>query len=163
MLGHKMYSLCCWISSTAFRHLIDLLDQGRVDLLPTDSLNHSEMLQVIMRLKQGIAREELHKNTANTPDVTRERPPKTKDDFGGPIMSSGHDWRVVLILKCCWAEVDKPNLGVKQDFALRSLSIDCSRWWWDSTAVGESLVGTVTEKDIFRLQISMDQVKIVQD
>jgi hypothetical protein len=78
-------------------------------------------------------------------------------------MASGHNWRVVLILKCRWAKVDKSNLSVKQDFALCSLPIDCSGRWRDPTAVGESLVRTVTKEDVFWLQIGMNQIEIVQD
>jgi hypothetical protein len=46
------------------------------------------MLQVIMSLEQGISSEELHKDAPDAPDIAREGPTQTKNDFWSPIMPS---------------------------------------------------------------------------
>lgn len=70
---------------------------------------------------------------------------------------------MILILKSSRTEVDQPNLGIEKYSSLSSLAIDCCGRGRNSAAIGESLVGTVAQKYIFRLQIRVDKVKIVQD
>jgi hypothetical protein len=45
------------------------------------------MLQVIVRLEQGIAGEKLDENATYAPDVAREAPSKVEDDLGGAVVS----------------------------------------------------------------------------
>jgi hypothetical protein len=49
------------------------------------------MLQVIVRLEQGIAGEELDENAAYAPDVAREAPSKVEDDLGSTVVSGRDD------------------------------------------------------------------------
>ena len=44
------------------------------------------MFEVIMRLKEGISREELYKDTANAPNIARKAPSHIEYDFGRAVM-----------------------------------------------------------------------------
>jgi hypothetical protein len=66
--------LCNWIG-VASATWLDLPDYFRFNLPVTDILHHGQMLQVIMGLKECIAGEEFHQDTANTPDITGITPP----------------------------------------------------------------------------------------
>jgi hypothetical protein len=59
-----------------------------------------------MRLEECISREELNKNASNTPDITREGPPQTKNNFWGTVMASRYDGRVILVLESSRTEID---------------------------------------------------------
>ena len=73
------------------RHPVDLLDERRIDPSVDDCFHHSQMLEIIVRLEEGIAGEELDQYTPDTPNVARVRPPKSEDDFGRPIVAGRHD------------------------------------------------------------------------
>ncbi len=49
------------------------------------------MLEVIVRLEEGVSGKELDQDAPDAPDVARERPPEPEDDLGGPVMTSRHD------------------------------------------------------------------------
>lgn len=53
-----------------------------------NSLHHGKVFKIVMCLEQGVSSEELNKYTANTPDITREGPAKTKDDLWCSVVSS---------------------------------------------------------------------------
>jgi hypothetical protein len=65
----------------------DLANKSFVNGSVAHGFHHCQMLQVIVRLEQGIAGEELDKNASYTPDVAREAPSKVKDDLGGAVVS----------------------------------------------------------------------------
>lgn len=70
---------------------------------------------------------------------------------------------MILVLECSRAEVDQPNLSVQQDTALCSLSVNGSRGRRNLAVISEGLVRVVTEQDVLRLKIGMDQVEIMQN
>jgi len=45
------------------------------------------MLEIIVCLEQGVSSEELDKDTAYAPDITRKAPPEIQDDLGCSVMS----------------------------------------------------------------------------
>lgn len=52
-----------------------------------------------MRLEKGVPSEELHEDATDTPDIAGETPAQIQDDLRGPIVSSGHHRRVILIIE----------------------------------------------------------------
>ena len=84
------HALSCRISAVPC-HLVDLLDKCRVDSGVDNGLHHREMLEVIVRLKQGVAGEKFHQNAADAPDVARERPSQPENNFGCPVMAGRHN------------------------------------------------------------------------
>lgn len=76
-------------------------------------LHHSQMLQVVVRLEQGISREELHKDAPYAPDVTGVGPAQPDDDFGCPVMAGRYNRGVVFILERGRAKVDEADLRVE--------------------------------------------------
>lgn len=50
-------------------------------------LHHGQMFEIIVRLEQRIASEELDQDTANAPYVAWVAPSEVKDDFGCSVMS----------------------------------------------------------------------------
>jgi hypothetical protein len=69
----------------------DLANECLVDGSVADGFHHCQMLQVIVRLEQGIAGEELDENAAYAPDVAREAPSKVEDDLGSTVVSGRDD------------------------------------------------------------------------
>jgi hypothetical protein len=120
------------------------------------------MLEIIVRLEEGIAGEELDQDAADAPNIAGVRPPETKDDLGCPVMTSRDDGRVVFILEGCRAEINQPNLGVQQHLSLAGLPIVVvGGGGRDLAVVCEGLVLVVAQQDVFRLQIRVDQVEVM--
>lgn len=69
----------------------DQAHEGLVNRGVAHGLHHCQMLQVIVRLEQGVAGEELDKNAAYAPNVAREAPPKVEDDLGSAVVSRRDD------------------------------------------------------------------------
>lgn len=69
----------------------DLADEGFVNGLVAHSFHHGQVLEIVVRLEQGISSEELDKDAAYTPDITRETPSKVKYDFGGAVVAGRDD------------------------------------------------------------------------
>ena len=67
------------------------MDERRIDLGVDDCFHHSQMLEVIVRLEEGIAGEEFDQYAPNTPNVARVRPPKPEDDFGRAVVAGRHN------------------------------------------------------------------------
>lgn len=65
----------------------NLSDQGFVKRTVTNSFHHGQMLEIIVRLEQCVAGEELDQNTTDTPDVAREAPAKVQNNLGRPVVS----------------------------------------------------------------------------
>jgi hypothetical protein len=48
------------------------------------------MLEVIVRLEEGVASEELNEDAPDAPYVAGVRPPEAEDDLGRSVMASRH-------------------------------------------------------------------------
>ena len=59
-----------WMAVRNDAHLDHLLGDG-----PQHHLHHGEVLEVLMRLEQRVARDELQQDAPDGPDVAWERPP----------------------------------------------------------------------------------------
>ena len=121
------------------------------------------MFQVVVSLKECIAGEELHEDTADAPDIAWETPTQAQDDLRSTVMSGGDDRRVIFVLERGRSEIDQTNLRIEQHLAITDRSGDRGRRRGDLTTVGEGLVSPIDEENIFRLQIGMNQVEIMQD
>ena len=121
------------------------------------------MLKVIMSLEEGISSKELDENTSNTPYITRKTPTKVKNDFGSTIMSCRDDGGVIFIVECGRPKVDKPDLRVEQDFSVTRGAGSGGRGGRDVAVIRECLIRIVDKQDVFRFQISVDQVKVVKN
>lgn len=116
-----------------------------------------------MRLIERVTSEEFHKNTSDTPDITRKAPAQVEDDLRGPIMARGDHGRMVLIVEGSGTEIDQPNLAVKEDTSLPSVAGVCVGGGGDGAVVGEGLVVVADEEDVFRLKVGMDEVEVMKD
>ena len=92
---------------------LHLADNSGLNLMANDSLHHGKMFEIVMSLEQCITREKFSEDTSNTPDVTRETPTQIQNDLGGTVVSSRHNWRMILIIESGRAKVDKPDLTVE--------------------------------------------------
>lgn len=79
------------IASTSSGHFVDGLDKMCVYPLPDDCFHHSQMLEVVVCLEQGVSGEELDKNAPDAPDIARKRPSQTEYDLGGTVVTCGND------------------------------------------------------------------------
>jgi len=68
-----------------------LADESLVNRSVAHGFHHCQMLQVIVRLEQGIACEKLDENAAYAPDVARKAPSKVEDDLGSAVVSGRDD------------------------------------------------------------------------
>ena len=68
---------------------------------------------------------------------------------------------MVFIFECCGTKVNQADLGVEEDSALRSVSVDGRRRRWDFAIICECLVALALEQDVFGLQVGVNQVKIM--
>ena len=78
-------------------------------------------------------------------------------------MASADNRGMIFILKGSRTKVDQPDLGVEKHPPLRCLSVDCGRGRGNFPVVGERLIRVVTQQDVFRLEIGVDQVEVVKD
>lgn len=67
------------------------MNERHIDPGIDNSLHHGQMLEIIVRLEEGVAGEELNQDASNAPDVTRVRPPESENDLGRTIVPRGHD------------------------------------------------------------------------
>lgn len=102
--------------------LHDLPDQPRVNSRSNDCFHHSQVFQIVVRLEERIAGEELHQNTPDTPDITRETPAEVQDDFRRAVVPCGDNGGMVLVIEGGRPEVDEPDLGVEKDAALAGVA-----------------------------------------
>lgn len=138
-------------------------DQPSVHLLSDHRFHHRQMLEIIVRLEEGVAGEELHQDTPNTPDVTRKAPAEIEDDFRGSIMAGGHNGRVILLVKRGRAKVDKPDFTVPENSSLTSTPRAGVRRGRNCSIVGEGLIMIAQQEDILGFQVGVDEVEIVED
>jgi hypothetical protein len=54
--------------------LVDGSHNVSINLATADGLHHCQMLEVVVRLEQGVASEEFDQDASYTPDVARETP-----------------------------------------------------------------------------------------
>jgi len=116
-----------------------------------------------MGLEESIASEEFDKDAANAPDITRETPAKVKNDFGCSVVSGGNDRRMVFVVKSCRPKINQADFAIKQNTPLAGIPRNRTRGRWDGAVVGKGLVGIFDEKDVFGLQVCMDEVEVVED
>jgi hypothetical protein len=64
-----------------------LLHDARIYLATAHRLHHRQMLEVIVRLEEGVASKELNQNAANAPYVAGEAPAKLEDDLWGTVVT----------------------------------------------------------------------------
>lgn len=117
-------SLSSSIGVSPSRCLVHCRDQVRVDPRADNHFHHGKVLQIVVSLEKGIAGEELDEDAADAPDVARERPAQTKNDFGSPVVPGRNDRRMIFVLECGGPEVDQSNFSVEQDFTLVRLTVD---------------------------------------
>lgn len=121
------------------------------------------MLEIIVRLEEGVAGKELDQDASDAPDVAGERPAESEDDLRRPVVPGGHDRGVVLVLECCRAEINQSDLRVQQHLPLRGLAVDIVAGRRYLAIVREGLVLVVAEQYVLGLEIGVDQVEIVED
>jgi hypothetical protein len=83
MLQNRKHLLGRLILVTIPPTLHHLTDQLRVYPLTNNGFHHSEVLEIVVSLEKSIARKELDKDAANTPNITWEAPAKIENDLGG--------------------------------------------------------------------------------
>lgn len=70
---------------------------------------------------------------------------------------------MILILKGGGPEIDQPDFSVEQDSTLRSLPVDGGGGGGYFPVVCEGLVGVVCQEDVFRFEVGVYQIEIMQD
>lgn len=80
------------------------------------------MLEIIVRLEESVAGEELDKDASNTPDVARKTPAKIEDDFRCAIVTSRDNGRMVLVVESCRSKINQSYLAVEQDSSCASIA-----------------------------------------
>jgi hypothetical protein len=68
-------------------HPVHLSNHVRVDPALKYRFHQSQMLQVVVCLKQCVTSEKLDQNAADTPDITGEGPAKPKYDLRRPVVA----------------------------------------------------------------------------
>ena len=129
-------------------------------------------------MKQGEAEVDLEENASNAPDIARLSPSEFEDDLRRPVVSSGHNGRMMLPVEGGRTEVDNLYVGVLcQSFisllygAVRTLrSFNCiqhaelemrSKAYFSLIING--LKVRVDKQNVLRLQVSVRQMVVVQD
>ena len=120
------------------------------------------MLEIIVRLEQGVARKKLNQNAADAPDVAREAPAQVEDNLRRTVVTRGHHRRVVLIVERSRSKVDESDFRVEKDLAMACCPVYSSRRRRHSSIVRKSLIVVVNKQNVFRLQIGMNEVEVVQ-
>lgn len=64
----------------------NLLHKFRIKLATTNGLHHGKMFEIVVRLKQGVASEELNKNASYAPDIAGEAPAELKDNLRSSVV-----------------------------------------------------------------------------
>ena len=121
------------------------------------------MLQIVMGLEERITREEFDKYAPDAPYITRIAPAQIEDDFGRTVVARGDDAGVILIIKSGGAEIDEPDFRVEEDFALIGAAGCGVGGGRDPAGIGEGLVIVVDEEDIFRFEIGVNEVEVMED
>src|SRR6201999_558041 len=108
-----------------------------------------------------IPSEELHQDTTNAPNIAGEAPPEVQDDFWCTIVTRGYDGGMIFVIKGSGAKVNKPNLGIEQYSSVTCRTVCSGRGGWDIAVVCEGLVIALDKQNVLRLEIGMDEVKVV--
>lgn len=143
--------------------LINSPDNVSINLATAHSFHHSQVLEVVVRLEQGVAGEELDENASYAPDVAGEAPSQVQDNLWRAIVSCRDHRRVVLIVKCGRPKVDEPYLGVKKHLAVSCCAIDRRRRRRYCAVVCEGLVRILDQQDVLGLEIGVDEIQVVQE
>lgn len=65
---------------------LDLADDLWIDLAVAHCFHHGEMLEIIVRLEESVAREELDDDAPYTPNVAGIAPAELQDDLGSAVV-----------------------------------------------------------------------------
>lgn len=153
-------SRCVLVATTASR---DLSDDRLVNGAVAYRFHHCQMLEVIVRLKQRITREELDQNTSDTPNIARIAPSEVQDDLGSTVVPCRYYRRMILVVECGRTKVDQSDFRIEEHSSKPSRSLRGGRGGWYVAVVRKGLVGVVDEQDVLRLQVSVNEVEIVED
>ena len=96
-----------------------------INSLITHCFHHSQVLEVIVCLKQRISGEELHKYAADTPYVARVGPAQTENNLWCSVVPCRDHRRMIFVLECSGTEVYQPNLCIEENSSLGGLTADC--------------------------------------
>ena len=77
-----------------------------------NSVHHSQMFAIVVRLKQRHTLEEFVNDAAERPNVARLTPTQLEDDFGSAVVTRRHNRGMMLVIECSGTKVDKANGGI---------------------------------------------------
>ena len=77
--------------------------------------HHGQMFEVVVRLEEGFSGEKFHQDTPNGPDIAGIRPPKSKNNFGSPVMPCGYYRGVIFAVKSRRSKINQPNIRLIQN------------------------------------------------
>lgn len=78
-------------------------------------------------------------------------------------MSCGDHRGMVFVIKGGGTEINQPDLTVKENPSLPSVTRVCVGGGGDGAVVCEGLVVVADKENVLRLQVGMDEVEIVKD
>ena len=116
-----------------------------------------------MRLKQRITCEEFHNDATNAPNIARKAPAQLKDDLWRAVVSGRDNGRMVLVIECGRSEVNEADFTVKQYSPLTSSPRGDVRRRGNIPVVGKCLKCSIYQKNVLRLQVGMDEIKIMKN
>lgn len=70
---------------------------------------------------------------------------------------------MILVVKGSGAEVDQPDLAVEEHTSLTGRAGSDMRRGRNVAVVGEGLICPVDEQDVFRLQVGVNEIEVMQD
>jgi hypothetical protein len=143
--------------------LLNLLDHLGVDLSIAYCLHHGQVLKIVVRLKQGITCKEFHNDAPDAPNIAGKAPSQLENDLRSPIVPGRHNRRMILVIERGRSKVDQPNLAIQQHSPLAGRPRGSVRRRGNVPVVGEGLIGPVDQKNILRLEVSMDKVEVMKD
>lgn len=94
-----------------------------VDTCANDGLHHGQVLEVIMSLEEGVAREELDEDAPYAPDVAWVRPAETEYNLWSSVMAGADDRRMILVLERSRTKINQPDLSIEEDSPLARLAV----------------------------------------
>jgi hypothetical protein len=82
------------------------------------------MLEVIVRLEQGVTGEKLNQDATYTPNVAGKAPTKIEYNLWRTVVPSGHNRGVILVIERGGTEVNESNLRVKEHLAMSRTAVN---------------------------------------
>lgn len=131
--------------------------------MANNALHHRQVLQIVVGLEKGISGKEFNQNATDTPDITRETPTQIENNLWGPVMSSGDDRRVILVIEGGRSKINQSNLTIQEDASLTCCPRCCMRGRRDCSVVGERLIRVAHEQDVLGFQVGVNEVNVMED